>query len=87
MPAGTVFSPSATMPIPPNSSAAPTIAESRHSRRFGRRGRSAIGTLGSFRIRRAASASQVSRIAPATRNRDAAMRNGGIVSTPSRIAM
>ena len=71
---------------PAEQQGAPTIAESRHSRAVGRRGRSAGGTLGSPAIRRAASASQVSRIAPAMRNRMAAIRNGGIVSTPTAIA-
>ncbi len=70
MPDGIVCSPKATIPIPPPSSSAPTIAESRHSRR--------VGQVSRPRERRT---DQPSRIAPAIANRAAAMRNGGMVST------
>ncbi len=70
MPDGTVCSPNATIPIPPPSSRAPTIALSRHSRADGR-----------LSERRSLAADHVSRTAPAIRNRVAAMRNGGIEST------
>ena len=87
MPAGTVFSPRATMPIPPKRRSPPTIAESRHSRRVGSRGRSASATVASRRIRQAAKTSQARRSVPAMRNRVAAIRNGGMDSTLTRIPM
>ena len=87
IPDGTVRSPNATMPIPPKRRAPPTIAESRHSRRLGRWGRSAAGDPGVPRSRQAATASQASSTDPDNRNRTPAIMNGGIVSTATRIPM
>ena len=70
IPDGTVCSPNATSPIPPPSSSAPTIALSRHSRR-----------VGTTKARPSRATDQVRSTRPATRNRTAAMRNGGIEST------
>ena len=70
MPDGTVCSPNATIPIPPPSSSAPTIALSRHSRR-----------VGVTKVRPSRATDQIRRTSPAVKNRTAAMTNGGIVST------
>ena len=74
MPDGTVCSAKATKPIPPPSSSAPTMALSRNSRR--------VGTTNDRPLR---AIDQVIRIRPASRNRVAAMRNGGIESTATAI--
>jgi len=70
IPDGTVCSPKATSPFPPPRSNAPTMALSRHSRRVGRTNE-----------RPSRAIDQAKRMAPANKNRAAAMRNGGIVST------
>ena len=70
MPDGMVCSPQATSPIPPPRSSAPTIAESRHSRR-----------VGQMKSPRARASDQPNRIAPARRNRIDAITNGGKVVT------
>jgi len=75
MPDGIVCSPHATMPMPPPSSSAPTIVESRSSRRVGR-----------LIVPRSRTATQVRRIRPAEPNRAAAIRNGGMVWTPTAMA-
>src|SRR5215212_6376833 len=72
MPEGIVCSAQATNPFPPSSNAAPTIAADFQLLRVG---------AGSPAIRR-----QMKRIAPERRNRNAACRKGGIVSTEKRIA-
>src|SRR5262249_41427109 len=74
-PDGTVCSPQAARPIPPPMSAAPTIAESRHSR-----------LDGGENDRPSRAIDHVRRIKPAIETRNAAMRNGGIVSTAIAIA-
>ncbi len=75
MPDGIVCSPNATMPIPPPSRSAPTMALSRHSRR-----------LGTTKARPSRAIDHASRIRPASENRTAAIRNGGSVSTAIEIA-
>jgi len=73
MPEGMVCSPQATMPIPPPSRSAPTMAESRHSRRVGGWNVAAPDAP--------RSTDQAMRTLPARPNRAAAIRKGGIVST------
>jgi hypothetical protein len=74
IPDGTVSSPSATIPIPPPISRAPTMNVSRHSRRLG------IAMLPRFRTNAKASSTR-----PASANRVAAMMNGGMDSTAIRM--
>ena len=70
IPDGMVCSPHATIPIPPPSRNAPTIALSRHSRR-----------VGATAVQPLRAADQPSRTRPAVTNRIAAITKGGMVST------
>ena len=74
IPDGTVCSPHATAPMPPPMRSAPTMKQSRSWVRVGRTSalRRTIATADSITM-------------PAIRNRDAAIRNGGIDSTAIRI--
>ena len=75
MPDGIVCSAKATMPMPPPSRSAPTMSESRHSRRVGHSKSPPPRSL-----------DQASRTTPAVTNRVAAIRNGGMVSTATAMA-
>src|SRR5258706_1624839 len=72
MPEGTVFSASATSPLPPSSNKAPTMAVDFQFSKVG---------ISSPAMRR-----QTNKIAPESKKRNAACINGGMVSTANRIA-